>query len=74
MYLVPSIPNTNPTKLATIINKMLNAAPKAQTWRYHQPSPYYIPDGIKNVQHVWGLSCVLPSQRVIPILPEFQEE
>ena len=39
MYWIPSVPMTNPIKLAIVIMNMLNTAPIAQTCLYHGLSP-----------------------------------
>lgn len=40
IYVIPSVPIANPTRLADIIIKMLNTAPPAQICRYHALLPY----------------------------------
>lgn len=39
--LIPSVPTTNPTRLAIIIMSILKTAPMAQTCRYQGNLPYY---------------------------------
>lgn len=40
IYETPSVPMTNPTRLAAIIMRILNTAPIAQTCLYHGLFPY----------------------------------
>jgi len=40
-YLTPSVPMTNPTRLAAIIKRMFSTAPMAQTCRYQGCFPYW---------------------------------
>ena len=42
IYIIPSVPITNPTRFAEIIINPLKTPPTAQTWRYHENCPYWL--------------------------------